>query len=411
MKNSKKLIFCASVVSILFFFEVFFLAASSQDTGPTALAETKIVQFGVLESVTGWFTPHDLPDWHEVQVAADLINERGGVNVKGEKYQIELILEDGKSTLDGVASATNRLVFEKGVKFIVGPAAFFSAAVAPITNPNKVINVLAFCTNQPYELDKNTPYAFVGYNSSVGEALATIIFLKKQYPEVKKLAFVTPDDGAIPYLTPIVKRLFAENGMSMVGDPIGYSNEATDFNPIAAKINAVKEADGIFHLNGIAPQIASIVKGLRNLGNKKPYAGIIPSVLDDVVAIAGKDATKDVFMCGATPLDPGNTPLMNEMGKRITTKYGKNESIYLQGANSLWVLVQAIEAAQSLDPTVVKDKWETLEEVETFQGTGRMCGDETYGIKHHAVSHPQPFQMLKDGKVINAGLVDPGVIP
>ena len=399
MRNMKKTILCASITSIFFLF------------GATAMAATKVVQFGVLESVTGWFTPHDLPDWHEVQFAADMINERGGINIKGDKYQIELLLEDGKSTLDGVASAANRLVYDKGVKFIVGPAAFFSAAVAPITNPNKVINVLAFCTNQPYELDKNTPYAFVGYNSSIGESLATIKFYRMHYPNVKKLVFVTPDDGAIPYLTPIVKKLFAAHGLTMVGDPIGYSNEATDYNPIAAKINSIKEADGVFHLNGIAPQIASIVKGLRNLRNTEPYAGVIPSILDDVVAVAGVEATQDVFMCGATPIDPGNTPLMNEMGKRITSKYGKNESVFLQGADSLWVLVQAIEAAQSLDPTVVKAKWETMDEVETFQGMGRMGGDETYGQPHHAVSHPQPFQMMKDGKVVNAGLVDPGIIP
>ncbi len=50
------------------------------------------------------------------------------------------------------------------------------------------------------------------------------------------------------------------------------------------------------------------MKGLRNLGNKKPYAGVIGTVLDDVVAIAGKEATKDVFTCAATPIDPGNTP-------------------------------------------------------------------------------------------------------
>jgi hypothetical protein len=36
------------------------------------------------------------------------------------------------------------------------------------------------------------------YNSSIGTALATIMFLKKYYPNVKKLAFVIPDDGRIP---------------------------------------------------------------------------------------------------------------------------------------------------------------------------------------------------------------------
>ena len=69
---------------------------------------------------------------------------------------------------------------------------------------------------------------------------------------------------------------------------------------------------------------------------------------------AGKEATKDVFMCGAPLVDPGNTPLMDNLGKRIIAKYGKNESIYLQGANAFWLLVQAIQAAQSFDPTVVK---------------------------------------------------------
>jgi branched-chain amino acid transport system substrate-binding protein len=410
MKNRKKLVFCASVVSILFFCALIFLAASSRDAGAAAPA-AKTLKIGALMSVTGWFTPHDGPDSHEIQMAADMINEKGGIDVKGEKYQIEIVLEDGKSTLDGVASAANRLVFDKGVKFIIGPAAFFSAAVTPITTPNKVINVLSFSTNQPGECDKNTPYAFVGYNASVGEALAGMKFFNKHYPKVKKLAFVIPDDGAIASLTPILKKLFAQHGLSIVGDPIGYSNETTDFNPIAAKINALKDADAVFQQNGIAPHIAGIVKGLRNLGNKKPYGGIIPSRLDDVVAVAGKDAAKDVFMCGATPMDPGNTPLMNEMGKRIAAKYGKDESIYLQGATAFWVLVQAIEAAQSLDPTVVKAKWETMNNVETFQGMGRMCGTETYGLKNHAVSHPQPFQMMKDGKVVNAGFVDPGVIP
>ncbi len=410
MENRRNLILCASVVSILFFFGLIFLAVSSRDAG-AAGPPAKILKIGALESVTGWFSGHDLGDWHEVQFAADMINEKGGVAIKGEKYQIELSLEDGKSTLEGIASGANRLIFEKGVKFIVGPAAFFSAAVAPIANPNKVIYVVAFSTNQPLECDKNTPYAFLGYNSSVGEALATIMFYKKHYPNVKKLAFVIPDDGSIPYLTPIMKKLFALNGMSMVGDPIGYSNEATDYNPIAAKVNALKDADGVFHLNGIVQGVAGTVKGLRNLGNKKPYAGIIGTVLDDVVAIAGKEATKDVFTCAATPVDPGNTSLMNEMGKRIVAKYGKTESMTVQGADCLWVLIQAIEAAQSLDPTVVKAKWENMDKVQTFQGTGRMCGDETYGLKHHAVSHPQPFQMLKDGKAVNAGLVDPGVIP
>ena len=402
MERKKFAIKEIGIVSTLVLITAAFLLVWSTGSA-IASPDVKKFRIGVVAAMTGWYSGYSiLESNNEVIIAADLINERGGITVKGEKYEIELIVEDFKSTLDGITAATNRLVFDKQVKFIIGPTAFFSTAVVPVTTPNKVINVLGFCTNQPGELDKSTPYAFLGYNASVGNALAGMQFLKKNYPKVKKLAFVTPDDGAIPYLTPIMKKLFAANGLSMVGDTIGFSNETVDFNPLAAKIQALKDADAVFHQNGIGPHVGSIVKGLRNLGWTKPYAGVIPSSLNEIVTIAGAEAAKDVFTMGITAKDPKNPPLMNEMTKRIVDKYGANVSIYLQGANSLWILKQIIEAAQSFDPTVVKAKWETTDKVESFYGMATICGDTTYGIKHHAVAHPAPIQILKDGKVISA---------
>jgi hypothetical protein len=61
--------------------------------------------------------------------------------------------------------------------------------------------------------------------------------------------------------------------------------------------------------------------------------------------------------------------------------------------------VQAIEAAQSLDPTVVKDTWEKMKSIETPYGTGKMGGLNTYGI-NHSVSAPMPLVSLKDGEVV-----------
>ena len=85
--------------------------------------------------------------------------------------------------------------------------------------------------------------------------------------------------------------------------------------------------------------------------------------------------------------------------------------MYAQGANSLWVLKQVIEAAQSLDADATKAKWESMDKVETFFGPGKVCGDATQGIKHHLVTHPSPFQALKKGKVVCAGYSEPVVVP
>ena len=136
------------LVTILVLVSTLFIASPSKDSSAAAPASKKLT-IGVLMCLTGWFSSHDVKDSNETQIIADMINERGGITVKGEKYQVELTVEDGKSTLDGITAATNRLVYDKKTKFIIGPSAFFSAAAGPVTDPNKVIRVLGFCTHQP----------------------------------------------------------------------------------------------------------------------------------------------------------------------------------------------------------------------------------------------------------------------
>ena len=100
---------------------------------------------------------------------------------------------------------------------------------------------------------------------------------------------------------------------------------------------------------------------------------------------------------------------MNELGKKLTSKYGANIPFWVHESNSLWVVKKVIEAANSFDPTAIKNKWETMDRVETLYGPGKIGGDVSYGIKHHAVATRVPFQALKDGKVGPAGY-SPGEI-
>ena len=85
--------------------------------------------------------------------------------------------------------------------------------------------------------------------------------------------------------------------------------------------------------------------------------------------------------------------------------------LYLTGADALFDLKYVIEAAKSLDPTVVKTKWESLSKIDTIFGPGVVCGEKTFGIKNHVVSHPQTVQILKNGVVVPGGIIDVGVIP
>jgi branched-chain amino acid transport system substrate-binding protein len=376
----------------------------------TPTTEAKTLKIGGLFCLSGLFSMHDVPDCNELEVAADLMNEMGGITVNGQKYLVELEIEDCKSTMDGVTAATNKLVYDENIKFIIGLTAFFSSAASPITDANEVIRVCTYVCKTPGELDENTPYGFAGTTSSVENCFAVAKYLRQAYPNVKKVAIIIPDDGSVPYLAPVAKDLLAIEGLSLAGDPVVFSNDTVDFNPIVAKINNLKDADAVFQINGIGSHGGNVVKGLRALGNNIPLGATTPVPVQEYVTIAGEEACKDVFTCAITAGDPNMPPLAKEVVERTIAQYGPDISLYCQGADALWCLKSAIEAANSLDPTVVKTKWETMDSIDTLFGEGAIGGEKSYGIRH-AVTHPVPIQILKDGVMTPGGWIDIGILP
>ncbi len=405
--NRKRSLSASSMVSILVAC-LFIFSAWGPEAGA---AQAKKLKIGMIACLTGFFSPNDVPGAHEAQMTADMINEQGGITVKGQKYKLEIIVEDAKSTLDGVTAAANRLVYDEGVKLILGPAGFFSAASSPVTTPNKVLNIISFSTGQPGELDKTTPYTFQAYDGTAASFGAGISYVKMHFPKIKKVAIVTADDGSAQYLKPVFQKTLESAGMKMAADPVLFPNQMQDYSPIAAKLNAIKDADAIGVGLALPNTVGAIVKGLRELGNKKlVFMGVV-CPCSVVAQIAGPEAAAHVVLSSVTPNDPGNPPLMNKISERLIAKYGANTPVYLQSANSLWVLKQVIEAAQSIETDAIKAKWESTDKVETFFGTGMVCGNATTGIKHHVVTHPLPFQTVKNGKVVSAGFSGDVVLP
>jgi branched-chain amino acid transport system substrate-binding protein len=372
--------------------------------------EEKTLRVGAILGITGMFSVREVPDLNQGQVCVDMINEDGGITVNGDKYMVELVVADTKSTFDGVTAAANKLVYDEGIKLIIGPTAFFSPAAGAVCDPEKVLRMITWVVHTPGEMDASTPYSFMAGNGSLLTTTAAAKYLREAYPDVKSVVIVTPDDGAPPYVIPIATEILAAEGISVVGDPVIYPNETQDFSAYVAKLNAVKEADAIFMQNGLVFQMGPLVKGLRDSGNYKPYAGSLPARISQVMTIAGEAAMKDVFSIALTPGDPGMAPVASEIIDRVTDQYGADYQLEMTAPNCLWILKEGIEAAQSLDPTDIKNQLESMDEIQTIWGPAKICGEQTLGIKH-VIASPQAVQILKDGVETSAGWVDLGFIP
>jgi branched-chain amino acid transport system substrate-binding protein len=381
-------------------------------TGPApGPAPEKTLKIGALLSTSGWWsTAYDISIWRMAEAAVDMINEDGGLTVNGEKYKLELIVEDCKSTFDGVASAANRLVYDKNVKFIVGPTGFYVPPASPVTNPAKVMMVIGWHLCAPAECDATTPYNFAHSHGSITKDIGIIKSMRRDFPQAKNIALATPDDGAIPYLIPKVLDVMSANGFTLAGEVIPFPNEMEDFSPIVAKILATKDFDAVYIERCPPPALGAIAKGLRDGGYKGTIFSGSPIDTNVIAMIAGPTSAEGVRTPIETLNDPEMPPVMAEMARRVTTKYGADFPLSYQCATGVYLIKTLAEAAQSVDPTEVKAQFESMDKVNTIYGTALIGGEKTFGIKH-VVGGPVPVQKFENGKSVPAGWVDIGLIP
>jgi len=75
---------------------------------PAAVAAPKTLRIGFTCSLTGFSTEMERIHEQGAEIAKDWINEKGGVTIKGEKYLVELAVEDNKSFTDGAVAAVEK---------------------------------------------------------------------------------------------------------------------------------------------------------------------------------------------------------------------------------------------------------------------------------------------------------------
>lgn len=364
---------------------------------PCFAKEAKTVDIGGLFCLTGFGSAAETYIHQGAKIAEEWYNERGGITIKGEKYKIRLLAEDMKGTADGAAAAANKLLYDHKVKFVVGTVVpFMVQAAGTVLEPAEVIRVVLYNCGTPSEYGPKTPYMFVGQDATVEGISPALEYLKEAYPSVKSVTYVIPDDGSVPYLSPIFNKKAKENGFK-VASIAKWAMNTQDFTPVVMKILSAKP-DAIAFANGWPQATGNMLKIAREMGFKGPIFGCNYDDGYQIMQIAGKEASTDFFSHSLVFDSPDMTPLIKMITKRAKKQYGEAYVTTVWGFQAIYVLVQAIEKAQSLDPTVIKGSWEKMKAIDTVYGPGRMGGLKTYGI-NHTVCHPCPIQALQDGQV------------
>jgi len=118
--NLSKRIFLAVFVSLL-------LALT------TALAQDTI-KLGAAVSQSGKYSTNGQHTMNGYNLAVDVINKAGGINIGGKNYKLEIVYYDDESTAARGAELAERLIKQDGVDYMLGTySSGLTKSIAPVT--------------------------------------------------------------------------------------------------------------------------------------------------------------------------------------------------------------------------------------------------------------------------------------
>ncbi len=339
-------------------------------------------KIGTISPLTGPGTFWGTTILHGVEIAADDINAKGGLLVKGERYKVVVIPCDDKYSGKGGSDCANRLVFTDGVKYIFGSNASASVlAYQPITTPNKVLTFSDGYSEEILSAEKS--YTFQVYGIPLITARDEVPGLLKLFPQVKQIAFIGPNDASgwgtsKGYITELKK-----HGITILSDDF-YERTVKDFYPSLTKILA-KNPD-LIHTSASAPgTVPLIVKQARELGYKGLFLGIQGALAfpDEFTKAAGGPENADGYMYFNVWDINSEEPKIKEFVAKYQKKYGKLTYVFNPPCfyDAVMVCAKSIENLQTFDTTKIRDAAETIQ-YDGLSGPWKLRGKEEFGIAH-----------------------------
>jgi branched-chain amino acid transport system substrate-binding protein len=303
--------------------------------------QTDAIRIGHLTPITGFLGPLGEYAVMGVKLAADEINDAGGV--MGRK--IELVMEDSVNPQTASAKA-ERLIERDKVAMIIGEISSASGlAIGQVANRLKTVYINTGCNSDALRGSSCNPYMFhiEGANSMYVMAVGQYL-LRENLVRGKKWYSLTADYAFGHDLLRVAKKFMEANGGQFLADEL-VPTDATDFSPYLLKIRQARPDLVVSNLAG--NQVTSFLKQYSEYGLPFPVAGF---VFDTVVAWG---AGKGNFF-GVWPLvwhHLVDTPSSKKYVEVFQKKYGKPPDNQSWGDyNSLKIVAQSMTETKSTDP-------------------------------------------------------------
>lgn len=369
---------------------------------PAPKPEPKDFPIGFLCPLSGPLTFAGETMLNASNLAAEEVNNAGGVTVAGQPYKIKIISYDTKYATEDARAGAERLMFQDKVKFIIGALSLDTQGFQGITEQNQVIILPAGGSILP---SPKTPYTFRITALVDAKYIGLYKYIKGKMPELKSIAFINPD-------TPVGEQY--EKMSRSAAEPLGFTVAASeriavgssDVSPQISRVLAKKPDIIDLGATGGGSDSALVIKQARSLGFTGQMVAAVGLTSKTVLEVVGPQGMEGVMETGYSIDDPTLGPEFKALVKKYTERFPKLPFIDLTSEtyDAVLAFFKFFNGQTTLDPVVLKDK---LAEY-SWTGIYGKCyfgGEKTFGIKRAKVQ-PIYLSRWQGGKPFVVTIVD-----
>ena len=373
---------------------IMFLAACSE--------KSNTVKIGVNAEMTG-----DMPAVGEsckkaAEMAVKEVNDAGGIDIGGQKYKVDLFVEDNAGKADQSASATQKLITQQKVHAIIGPnATRYALPAAEIAESSKVVLISPWSTNPKTTLDAktNAPKKYV-FRACFIDPFQGRVVAKFALDTLKAKKAAVLYDVASEYnkgIAEIFKETFEQSG----GKVVAFETYTTNDKDFSGQLTKIKSAapDMIF-LPNYYSEIPLQIQQAKRLGIAIPFVGSDSWGSLELLKLCGNDCEGYYFSTHYAA--DAATPVATKFIEGFKAKYGSvPDDVAALTYDSFGLLFQALKTANKLDRNAIRD---ALARIPKYEGvTGNMQFKEGSGDPTKSAV----IVKIKDGKFVYFATANP----
>ncbi len=321
------------------------------------------IRIGVIASITGSIPNVGKSTVEAAQMAAQEINDAGGLEVAGKKYTVTLVIEDDQDKAETAVAVAEKLINQEYVVALIGPQASRNAIpVSNVAEKAHIPMISPWSTNPDTTTDKQYVFRVAFIDPFQGQVMARFSF-----EELNATKAAVLYDIASPYnkgIAEIYKQVFEAAGGKVVAFE-SYTTGEVDFTKQLEKIK--NSGAEILFLPNYENEVPLQAEQAHQIGLDIPFIG---SDAWGTIAPENRAALEGAYFSTHYAPDIADEPARTFI-ENYTKKYSHTpDDVAALTYDAFGLLFEAIQSQGLAEPEAIRTG---LAGIESFLGvTGNM---------------------------------------